>query len=221
MRKPTTPYYMRDLLCNPLPLSLLLKPSLPSAPPNVTILKSAIMNSNRIKHKTLHQIWRYLVNLSNWIELNWIVVDDSSEGFNFANSTLQLSVWSLIRLIVRTIFVHCRWRVFSKEECPVRCGKGMRRQLVHCIKQTGFSQAEIVKDHHCRKTLGAKPDEHVPCSGKCLPTYWSYTKWSQVLIFLLLIYYFRWRVIIFLSWDYRKNWYNSFFYLHRIETLKF
>ena len=74
----------------------------------------------------------------------------------------------------------CRWRVFSKEECPVRCGVGMRRQLVHCIKQTGYSQAEIIRDRECRRYHGAKPDEFVPCTGKCLPTYWSYTEWSKV-----------------------------------------
>ncbi|XP_070193825.1 A disintegrin and metalloproteinase with thrombospondin motifs 9-like [Littorina saxatilis] len=71
------------------------------------------------------------------------------------------------------------WRVFSKEECPVRCGVGMRRQLVHCVKQTGYSQAEIIRDRECRQYHGAKPDEYVPCQGKCLPTFWSYTKWSQ------------------------------------------
>ena len=79
----------------------------------------------------------------------------------------------------------CRWRVFSKEECPVRCGVGMRRQLVHCIKQTGYSQAEIIRDRECRRYLGAKPDEYVPCTGKCLPTYWSYTEWSKVRQFSL------------------------------------
>jgi hypothetical protein len=83
----------------------------------------------------------------------------------------------------------CRWRVFSKEECPVRCGQGMRRQLVHCVKQTGYSQAEIIRDKDCRKFLGAKPDEYVPCTGRCLPTYWSYTKWSDVSIFLLLYFF--------------------------------
>ncbi|KAK7486510.1 hypothetical protein BaRGS_00022176, partial [Batillaria attramentaria] len=71
------------------------------------------------------------------------------------------------------------WRVFSKEECPVRCGVGMRRQLVHCIKQTGYSQAEIIRDRECKRVRGEKPDEYVPCTGKCLPTYWSYTKWSE------------------------------------------
>ncbi|PVD24393.1 hypothetical protein C0Q70_14875 [Pomacea canaliculata] len=71
------------------------------------------------------------------------------------------------------------WRVLNKGECSVRCGMGMRRQQAHCVKQTGFSQVEIVRDRECRRVLGAKPDNFVPCTGKCLPTFWSYTDWSQ------------------------------------------
>ncbi|XP_012936105.1 A disintegrin and metalloproteinase with thrombospondin motifs 9 [Aplysia californica] len=70
------------------------------------------------------------------------------------------------------------WRIFSKEECPKRCGTGMRRQLVHCIKQTGYKNAQIINDKECRAVYGAKPDEFVPCQGRCLPTFWSYTDWS-------------------------------------------
>uniref|UniRef100_A0A2C9KKF4 Peptidase M12B domain-containing protein n=1 Tax=Biomphalaria glabrata TaxID=6526 RepID=A0A2C9KKF4_BIOGL len=71
------------------------------------------------------------------------------------------------------------WRVFKNEECPVRCGKGMRRQLVHCVKVTDYKNVVIIHDKECIKLYGAKPDEHVPCDGSCLPTYWTYTEWSQ------------------------------------------
>ncbi|XP_059166444.1 A disintegrin and metalloproteinase with thrombospondin motifs 9-like [Physella acuta] len=71
------------------------------------------------------------------------------------------------------------WRVLSKEECPVRCGTGMRYQAVHCIKQVGFKTAEIVNDKECVRLHGVKPDAYVPCEGKCLATYWTYTDWSQ------------------------------------------
>lgn len=72
------------------------------------------------------------------------------------------------------------WRVLSKEECPARCGTGMRYQAVHCIKQIGFKTAEIVNDKECVRLHGVKPDAYVPCEGKCLATYWTYTDWSQV-----------------------------------------
>ena len=81
------------------------------------------------------------------------------------------------KLFVERLF---RWRVFLKEECPIRCGQGMQRQLVQCVKQTGYSPAEIIRGKECRIYLGVKPDEFVPCTGLCLPSFWSYTTWSEV-----------------------------------------
>ncbi|GFN84331.1 A disintegrin and metalloproteinase with thrombospondin motifs 9 [Plakobranchus ocellatus] len=70
------------------------------------------------------------------------------------------------------------WQTVRAEECPVRCGWGVRRQLVHCMKKTGWDQAEIVSDQDCQYVYGAKPSQYVRCQGLCLPVSWSYSNWS-------------------------------------------
>ncbi|KAH9504809.1 A disintegrin and metalloproteinase with thrombospondin motifs 20 [Bulinus truncatus] len=88
------------------------------------------------------------------------------------------------------------WKISYKEDCPVRCGKGMRRQLVHYVKQTSYKNIEIINDKECLKLFGAKPDGHVPCEGQCLATYMVNSKvlfyFLYEDIFIVKLYCFVW-----------------------------
>ncbi|BFZ08740.1 hypothetical protein BsWGS_11778 [Bradybaena similaris] len=83
--------------------------------------------------------------------------------------------------VTETCNTDCKisWRSFSKEECSVRCGTGVRKQAVHCMKQTIYNSVHIINDTECQNALGPKPSDSVPCQGQCLPTSWMFTEWSQ------------------------------------------
>lgn len=66
----------------------------------------------------------------------------------------------------------------EKEECSVRCGEGVAKQNVYCEKSTYYTQNHVdIKD--CDH-LGPRPGDLITCMGRCDPTHWEYSGWSEV-----------------------------------------
>lgn len=72
-----------------------------------------------------------------------------------------------------------RWES-ERHECSARCGEGVAKQTVKCVKKTGWKE-ESVSEDQCRG-VGHRPGDLVMCTGECNPTQWQYTEWSRVRI---------------------------------------
>lgn len=70
-----------------------------------------------------------------------------------------------------------RWEA-ERHECSARCGEGVAKQTVRCVKKTGWRE-ETVSEDQC-KGVGHRPGDLVMCSGDCNPAQWQYTEWSRV-----------------------------------------
>ncbi|CAC5409850.1 A disintegrin and metalloproteinase with thrombospondin motifs 4 [Mytilus coruscus] len=69
-----------------------------------------------------------------------------------------------------------RWRT-EQEECSVRCGEGVAKQNVYCVKSTYYTQTHVDLTH-CDH-LSPRPGDMVTCMGRCDPTHWEYSGWSK------------------------------------------
>ncbi|XP_011434412.3 A disintegrin and metalloproteinase with thrombospondin motifs 9 isoform X1 [Magallana gigas] len=69
-----------------------------------------------------------------------------------------------------------RWES-ERHECSARCGEGVAKQTVKCVKKTGWKE-ESVSEDQCRG-VGHRPGDLVMCTGECNPTQWQYTEWSR------------------------------------------
>ncbi|XP_055999244.1 A disintegrin and metalloproteinase with thrombospondin motifs 9-like [Ostrea edulis] len=58
-----------------------------------------------------------------------------------------------------------RWEA-ERHECSARCGEGVAKQTVRCVKKTGWREETVSEDL-------------VMCSGDCNPAQWQYTEWSR------------------------------------------
>ncbi|XP_078339581.1 A disintegrin and metalloproteinase with thrombospondin motifs 9-like isoform X1 [Crassostrea virginica] len=68
-----------------------------------------------------------------------------------------------------------RWEA-ERLECSARCGEGVAKQIVKCVKKTGWRE-ETVSEDQCRGS-GHRPGDRIMCTGECNPTQWQYTEWS-------------------------------------------
>lgn len=75
---------------------------------------------------------------------------------------------------------HCILNWTKKDEgiCSTQCGNGYKRVLYQCTK-TGVN-TEIIDEEICRKYVGEKPENNVPCVADCTGTGWVYGEWSEV-----------------------------------------
>ncbi len=81
---------------------------------------------------------------------------------------------------------HCvlNWTRIDQGICLTRCGDGYKRVSYQCTK-IGASM-EIIDEEICRKYVGEKPENSVPCVGDCTGTGWVYGEWSEVNCFFFL-----------------------------------
>ena len=79
------------------------------------------------------------------------------------------------------------WKVTTTNECSSRCGPGRMNQGIRCMKSHVRRKPEVVvNDHHCQAVAGLeRPQEVVECQGPCDQTYWKYTAWTPVSLFIL------------------------------------
>lgn len=82
----------------------------------------------------------------------------------------------LVHLVITRIFLHCRWRVEEMDDCSTSCSRGFIRRKVTCIKQS-VSGVTALPDTECEKP---KPSSIGRCHGRCSPTVWRYSDWSNV-----------------------------------------
>jgi len=89
---------------------------------------------------------------------------------------------------------HCvlSWTTRYQQTCSVRCGDGYKRVLYECTKSS--SSMESIDEDICRKYVGEKPKDIVPCIGDCTGIGWVYGNWSEVCI---LFNFFRDWIVIF------------------------
>ncbi|CAM4935066.1 unnamed protein product [Rotaria socialis] len=74
---------------------------------------------------------------------------------------------------------HCTlsWTAKYQQTCSRRCGNGYKRVLYECVK-TSFS-VQSMDESICRKYVGEKPKDIVPCVGDCTRIGWAYGNWSE------------------------------------------
>ncbi|KAK3102112.1 hypothetical protein FSP39_008871 [Pinctada imbricata] len=141
--------------------------------------------------------YTYLINIEAnfvWSQLgDWSQCDKTCNGRKFRKivcvsddedrvtvSDKKCERLKLIKppIIIERCNTHCtlRWEV-ERDECSARCGEGVAKQKVTCIKQSGWRQEEI-DEEEC-EILGSRPGDLVSCQGDCKPTHWKYDDWSK------------------------------------------
>lgn len=80
---------------------------------------------------------------------------------------------------------HCTlsWTVKYQQSCSTRCGDGYKRVLYECTKTD--SNMQSIDEDICKKYVGDKPKDILPCIGDCTGTGWVYGNWSEVHIYFL------------------------------------
>ncbi|CAF4182472.1 unnamed protein product, partial [Rotaria magnacalcarata] len=74
---------------------------------------------------------------------------------------------------------HCTlsWTVKYQQTCSTRCGDGYKRVIYECVKASSSMQS--IDENICRKYVGEKPNDIVPCVGDCTRIGWVYGNWSE------------------------------------------
>ncbi|KAM9408259.1 A disintegrin and metalloproteinase with thrombospondin motifs 7 [Pholidichthys leucotaenia] len=66
------------------------------------------------------------------------------------------------------------WKYGSWTECSVTCGKGVQRQIIHCVEKT----TGIVEKHFCDPST--RPDDnHTSCNKDPCPAIWWVGEWQK------------------------------------------
>ena len=69
-----------------------------------------------------------------------------------------------------------RWQIEKMEDCSANCGRGFIRRQITCIKQSSEGIQKL-EDNEC---TSPKPSNIEACNGKCSPTQWRFSDWSNV-----------------------------------------
>jgi len=73
------------------------------------------------------------------------------------------------------------WTTRHQQACSTRCGDGLKRVIYECTKTSTNGQAmEPMTEDVCRRDVGEKPKDVVPCVGDCTGTGWVYGNWDEV-----------------------------------------
>lgn len=69
-----------------------------------------------------------------------------------------------------------RWQIEDLDDCANSCSRGFIRRKITCIKQS-ITGIQALSDTECQET---KPSTIGLCQGRCSPTIWRYSDWSNV-----------------------------------------
>jgi hypothetical protein len=81
---------------------------------------------------------------------------------------------------------HCilTWTKKYQQSCSTRCSDGYKYVMYECTKIS--SRKETIDEDVCRKYIGEKSKDFLPCVGDCAGIGWVYGNWSEVCIEYLL-----------------------------------
>lgn len=89
--------------------------------------------------------------------------------------------WESQVLESNVIFLFDRWQVDKMEDCSANCGRGFIRRKITCIKQSSEGIQKL-EENECTTP---KPSNIEACNGKCSPTQWRFTDWSNVSLMVI------------------------------------